>query len=86
MFSFTSGLGVRCIYCHVGEEGKDFSGYDFVSDAKPEKNEARTMLQMVNNINNVYLAELHVESTSPLRVSCMTCHHGNAVPILLKIS
>ncbi len=84
MFSFTSGLGVRCIYCHVGEEGKDFSGYDFVSDAKPEKNEARTMLQMVNNINNVYLAELHVESTSPLRVSCMTCHHGNAVPILLE--
>jgi tetratricopeptide (TPR) repeat protein len=84
MFSFTSGLGVRCTYCHVGEEGKDISGYDFASDAKPEKNEARTMIRMVNNINNVYLAEFHADSTSPLRVSCITCHHGNAVPILLE--
>ena len=84
MFSFTSGLGVRCTYCHVGEEGKDFSEYDFVSDAKPEKNKARTMIQMVSNINNVYLAQLHVDSTSSMRVSCMTCHHGNAVPILLE--
>jgi len=84
MFSFTSSLGVRCTFCHVGEEGKDFSQYDFVSDAKPEKNEARTMIRMVSNINDVYLAELHVDSTSSLRVSCMTCHHGNAVPILLE--
>jgi tetratricopeptide (TPR) repeat protein len=84
MFSFTGGLGVRCTYCHVGEEGKDFSEYDFASDAKPEKNKARTMIKMMNNINDVYLAELHVDSTSSLRVSCMTCHHGNAVPILLE--
>jgi len=84
MFAFTSGLGVRCTYCHAGEEGKDFSQFDFVSDAKPEKNEARTMIQMVNNINTVYLAKLNVDSTSPLRVSCMTCHHGNAVPVLLE--
>ncbi len=84
MFGFTAGLGVRCTFCHVGEEGKDFSQFDFVSDAKPEKNEARTMIQMVSNINNVYLAQLHVDSTSVLRVSCMTCHHGNAVPIALE--
>ncbi|HTY12163.1 MAG TPA: c-type cytochrome [Bacteroidota bacterium] len=84
MFGFTAGLGVRCTFCHVGEEGKDFSQYDFVSDAKPEKNEARTMIRMMNNINDVYLAELHVESNSPLRVSCMTCHRGSNKPILLE--
>ncbi len=84
MFGFTSSLGVRCTFCHVGEEGKDFSQYDFASDEKPEKNEARTMMRMVGTINNVYLAELHVDSTLSLRVSCMTCHHSNAVPILLE--
>ncbi len=84
MASFSGGLGVRCVYCHVGEEGKDFSEFDFASDAKPEKNKARTMIKMMSNINDVYLAELHVDSTSSLRVSCMTCHHGNAVPIFLE--
>lgn len=84
MFSFTAALGVRCPYCHVGEEGKDFSQFDFVSDAKPEKNKARTMLQMVSNINTVYLSQFHVDSASALRVSCMTCHRGAAIPILLE--
>jgi len=84
MFSFTAALGVRCPYCHVGEEGKDFSQFDFASDAKPEKNKARTMLQMVGNINTVYLSQFHVDSSSALRVSCVTCHRGNAVPILLE--
>ena len=37
MFSFTSGLHVRCTYCHIGEEGKDFSEYDFVSDESRKK-------------------------------------------------
>ena len=42
------------------------------------------MIQMVSNINNVYLVQLHGDSSSSMRVSCMTCHHGNAVPILLE--
>ena len=84
MNTFTGGLGVRCTYCHVGEEGRDFSEFDFASDAKPEKNKARIMIQMMNGINNEYLSQLNVDSTSALRVSCVTCHHGNTVPILLE--
>jgi tetratricopeptide (TPR) repeat protein len=84
MFGFTSGLGVRCNYCHVGEEGKDLSEYDFVSDAKPEKNKARVMIQMMNAVNSEYLAKLNVDSTSSMRVSCMTCHHGNSTPVQLE--
>jgi tetratricopeptide (TPR) repeat protein len=84
MFSFTSGLGVRCTYCHVGEEGRDFSQYDFPSDAKPEKGKARAMLTMVNAINTQYLAGLHQDKGTALAVSCITCHRGNVLPILLE--
>ena len=84
MQSFTSGLGVRCNYCHVGEEGKDLSEFDFVSDNKPEKDKARTMLKMMKVINTQYLTELPGHSASSLEVNCITCHHGNAIPILLE--
>ena len=84
MFSFTGGLGVRCTFCHVGEEGKDFSEYDFASDAKPEKNGARLMIKMMNDINSHYLADFRKGNSNPLEVSCMTCHHGNSKPILLE--
>src|SRR5215475_2725501 len=47
MGGFTRALGVRCNYCHVGEEGKPLSSYDFKSDEKPEKTKAREMLRMV---------------------------------------
>ena len=84
MFSFTGGLGVRCNFCHVGEEGQDFSQYDFVSDSKPEKNQARIMIQMTDAINSQYLAKLNVDSASSVRVSCITCHRGNATPVMLE--
>jgi hypothetical protein len=31
MRGFAIGLGVRCTYCHVGEEGAPLSTYDFAS-------------------------------------------------------
>ncbi len=84
MFGFTAGLGVRCTYCHVGEEGKDFSEFDFASDAKPEKNEARIMITMMNAINTQYLAEFHKDNKASLEVTCITCHRGNSRPVLLE--
>ncbi len=84
MFGFTSGLGVRCAFCHEGEEGKDLSQYDFASDSKPEKGTARTMIKMVNAINTVYLAGLHKDNAAPLEVTCVTCHRGNAQPVMLE--
>lgn len=84
MFGFTGALGVRCPYCHVGEEGKDFKEFDFVSDAKPAKNKARLMIKMVKNINTNFLADFHDDNTPSLQVNCQTCHRGNALPILLE--
>src|SRR5580692_13151166 len=46
MIGFTRALGVRCSYCHVGEEGKPLSTFDFASDDNPNKNRAREMLRM----------------------------------------
>ncbi|MEQ8762941.1 MAG: c-type cytochrome [Planctomycetota bacterium] len=52
------GLGVRCWACHVGEEGRDLSTFDFVSDEKPMKEAARVMLRMVMDINEKHLPKL----------------------------
>ena len=48
---FAQSLGVRCTFCHVGQEGQPLSTYDFASDAKREKQTARAMLVMVHKIN-----------------------------------
>ena len=50
MIGFTRALGVRCSYCHKGEEGKPLITYDFASDENPNKNRAREMLRMLNEI------------------------------------
>jgi len=84
MRGFTSSLGVRCTHCHVGEEGKDLSEYDFASDAKPAKAKARTMIKMVDAVNDQYLSQLSIESSHGIKVSCITCHHGVPVPMPLE--
>lgn len=81
MRSFTEGLGVRCNFCHVGKEGQPLSTYDFASDDKDNKNEARIMLKMVNNINENYLSELkEFGGGNIIQVKCITCHHGLKQP------
>jgi len=65
MRTFTAGLGVQCVYCH--QQG------NFASDENPKKEIARHMIQMTKRIN----AEL---PDGKLRVSCYTCHRGEAEP------
>jgi tetratricopeptide (TPR) repeat protein len=84
MGSFTRALGVRCVYCHVGEEGKPIRHEDFPKDDKLTKRKAREMLRMVNDINGTYLAKLEGRSDPPVRVECMTCHHGVPEPRTLQ--
>ena len=80
MASFTRALGVRCTYCHVGEEGQPLSSFDFKSDKKPEKTKAREMLRMVGAINGDYLTKLVDRRSPQINVACMTCHRGVALP------
>jgi hypothetical protein len=80
MRNFTFALGVRCQYCHVGNEGEPLNTFDFVSDDKDAKKKARVMLQMVAAINNDHLTKLVDRKSPPINVSCMTCHRGVTEP------
>jgi tetratricopeptide (TPR) repeat protein len=84
MKEFTAALGMRCVSCHVGEEGRGFEGFDFASDDKEEKRTARIMLQMVHEINNTHLAKLDEPADERVKVECMTCHRGQEHPRMLE--
>jgi hypothetical protein len=79
MKGYAINLGVRCQYCHIGEEGADLGTFDFVSDTKAPKATARRMQQMVNAINNEFLKDVGAPSDAP-KVTCFTCHRGAAKP------
>ena len=84
MFGFTKQLGVKCTFCHVEEAGARHP--NFASDEKPEKNTARTMMLMTQEINAKYLAQIHDPDAAPDQktVSCGTCHQGHSMPIPFK--
>jgi len=74
MREFSSALGVRCNHCHVGEDPSSLEGYDFASDEPEHKKVARAMMKMTNEINDKLLPA--TGRRSPVRVRCVTCHHG----------
>jgi len=80
MAGFTRALGVRCTYCHVGNEAADLATYDFASDSLAGKRKAREMLRMVLAINHEYLTKVPERRDPPIVVTCATCHHGIAQP------
>jgi tetratricopeptide (TPR) repeat protein len=85
MRGFSTSLGVRCEYCHVGE-GPDLSTFDFASDEKLTKRKARIMIEMVNAINDNHLTKLtSLEKPSQPRteVTCITCHRTQSKPLML---
>src|SRR5437879_13048192 len=51
MRNFAFGLGVRCPFCHVCEEGMPLEKFDFAKDEKRTKRVARQMMRMVDEIN-----------------------------------
>jgi len=79
MVGFARSLGVRCTFCHVGEEGAPLGTLDFASDANPHKDVARGMLRMTQRLNETDLPALIGESQAP-RVTCFTCHRGSTTP------
>lgn len=96
MKGFSTGLGVRCNFCHVVTNEGPPAEFDFASDAKEHKRVARVMVQMAAQINGKWLPEVAAaegdgdgeaakgqgegELENPHRVSCWTCHRGKAEP------
>lgn len=79
MRGMSQQLGVRCQYCHVGEEGKPLTTFDFASDEKRTKKTARQMLFLVSEINH-RLDTLPERPADKVEVSCRTCHRGVSRP------
>lgn len=80
MEAFTSGLNVRCDYCHSEAKGGGggFNSMDFASDTKKTKQIARVMIKMVQSINNDFLPQANNIEKLNGKIGCITCHHGNA--------
>src|SRR6266699_1902218 len=85
MRNFAGGLGVRCQFCHVGQEGQPLAQFDFAKDEKRTKLTARQMMRMVEEINRrVDTLPEHAQMTSHVEVTCNTCHRGVSRPMALE--
>ena len=86
MRNFTFALGVRCQYCHIGQEGQSLASFDFAKDEKRTKLTARQMMRMVEEINRRIdtLPHDHSQPHDSLRVTCNTCHRGVSRPVPLE--
>lgn len=83
MRGFTRALGVRCTYCHVGQESQPLSAYDFASDENPNKARAREMYRMLGDIND-HLKKLEPSGDKRVNMWCNTCHQGRPRPTTLE--
>ena len=85
MKGFAMGLGVRCETCHVGEPNTPLDTFDFQSDEKTMKREARVMIKMVQEINAKHISSLNeIEESQRVEVRCITCHRGLPQPKLIE--
>jgi len=81
MDQWRDALGVRCGFCHARDAATNKT--DFASDAKPEKEITRKMMEMTKQINEKYFKEDKEEKhDGPMlaAVACYTCHNGKAQP------
>ncbi len=65
MHSYNDGLGVQCNACHIPT--------DYASDKLATKRVTREMILLTNRLNAK-------EPSVKRKVTCYTCHHGNAEP------
>jgi hypothetical protein len=76
---FSDALGVSCNFCHAEEKGSH--RLDYTSDAKPEKEMARTMMRMTLRVNKQYFNLKHpMLEDATLVITCNTCHNGQPHP------
>src|SRR5256714_8323021 len=85
MRNFTFALGVRCPFCHVGQEGQPLAQFDFAKDEKRTKLTARQMMRMVEEINHrLDTLPEHAQMTRHVEGTCNTCPRGVNRPMPLE--
>jgi hypothetical protein len=80
MKNVTRALGVRCQFCHIGEEGMPLEKFDFASDKNPHKQLAREMMRMTAEINAQVSKAIPGAADKGYQVTCWTCHRGSEHP------
>lgn len=80
MQGYRKALGVECTFCHA--TSAQTHKPDFASDAKPDKEIARTMMRMTEEINSKYISTIKDPDATPAErtVTCGTCHRGKTMP------
>ncbi|HEY4380084.1 MAG TPA: c-type cytochrome [Acidobacteriaceae bacterium] len=78
MRAYSGDLGVECEFCHAPADPVTHRA-DRASDANPVKETARYMIQLTDDLNNKYLAQLpNRKGNDP--ITCGTCHRGEKQP------
>lgn len=72
--------GAGCLHCHEGNLDVPRREWNYSSDAKPTKQTARRMIEMVRSINAEHLAGLEQRQLPSFEVGCVTCHEGRLDP------
>jgi hypothetical protein len=90
MHGWEAQLGAECTTCHTVDPNRKMPNgrpaLNFADDSKPEKNTARLMYQMVEDINKNYLSKVkdtdhdHAPGKEDAALSCGTCHRGHVHP------
>src|SRR5215475_736593 len=70
---FAASLGLNCVYCHTSQSLED---WDHFADDVPRKRMARSMIQMVNDINQTKFGGRRA-------LTCYSCHRGAEAPRVL---
>jgi hypothetical protein len=86
METWAGSLGVKCEFCHtadpknVGPNGRP--RMDYANDSKPDKQIARIMYTMTQQLNKDYISKaMDLDKDGMGKpVSCGTCHRGHEMP------
>ena len=77
MQNVTAALGVGCDFCHVLPQG---APPDFASDDKKEKDLARAMMKITQDLNARLPTDFGMSPNDVTRIGCITCHRGVPEP------
>lgn len=78
MQAIAAALGVECSYCH-GQRGAG-AGPALTASGRPRFDVARAMIAMTDDLNTRVQSATEKDINDVVRVDCVTCHRGVAIP------